>query len=268
MGSYGFEACVLPLASHERSILDSASTLLARTRVALVVEPATLSDTAAPEGFTVILTADWQTQPFPTDWIDKARASTPTPAQIEDDAETTHATLASAIPVEQFGSARRRLKSLAARAQRDLGEAGFGKDIRLDSMAMLEDEISWAGASASGFGLILVIVPARTARTTLDAERSLDSLRECIRGIVRSSDAIAQGSDSLLVIVPEADEKQTGLVASRVGNKMRRVRKSSKNDKLLTRACRNATLGMAAYPVHGLTRETLLARATASAKRL
>jgi len=268
VGSYGFEACVLPLGSHERSILDSAFTLLARTRVALVVEPGALSGAPTPEGFTVIVAADWQTQPFPTDWIDKAQTNNPIPAVFENNVETTHAILESAIPVEQFGSARRRLKSLAARAQRDLGEAGFGKDLRLDSMAMLEDEISWASASASGFGLVLVIVRAKTASATLSTERSLDLLRESVGCVVRSSDAIAQGSDSLLVIVPEADEKQTGLVASRIANRIRRALKSSKSDKVLIRACRHATLGIATYPVHGLTREMLLARATASGKRV
>ncbi len=248
--------------------MDSASTLLARTRVALLVEPGAISEVTLPEGFTIILTADWQTQPFPTDWIDKARASIQTLPEPKKEVETTHTVVASAIPEEQFGTARRRLKSLAARAQRELGAAGFGKDLRLDSMAMLEDEISWASASASGFGLILVIVPAKTASATLNAERSLLSLRECIQRVVRSSDAITQGSDSLLVIVPEADEKQTALVASRVSNRIRRVQKDAKSDKLLIRACRHATLGIAAYPGHGLTRETLLARATASAKLL
>ncbi len=266
MGGYGFEACVLPLGSHERSILDAAFALLVKTRVALVVEPGGLSGTAVPEGFTVIAAADWQAQPFPTDWIDKVRSSNRTQAELENGVEATHAIPESAIPVEQFGSARRRLKSLAARAQRNLGEAGFGKDLRLDSMAMLEDEISWASASASGFGLVLVIVRAKTASATSSTERSLDSLREYVGGVVRSSDAITQGSDSLLVIVPEADEKQTSLVASRIGNRIRRALKSSKSDKVLMRACRHATVGIATYPVHGLTREMLLARATASAK--
>ena len=203
---------------------------------------------------------------FPQIGLTRSERATASQAALENDVEATHAIPESAIPVEQFGSARRRLKSLAARAQRDLGEAGFGKDLRLDSMAMLEDEISWASASASGFGLVLVIVRAKTASATLSTERSLDSLREYVSGVVRSSDAIAQGSDSLLVIVPEADEKQTGLVASRIANRIRRALKSSKSDKVLMRACRHATVGIATYPVHGLTREMLLARATASAK--
>lgn len=266
VGTYGFDACILQLAAHETPILDSATSLLARTRAAFVVEPGALEHVKAPPGFTIIPAADWQNESFPTEWIAKPLPNDLTEAASED--EQTTQVEPRLLPLEQFGSARRRLKSLAARAQRELGAAGFGDDLRLDPLAVLEDEISWASASASAFGLVMIVVPRKSAVASLHVESALAGLRELARTVVRSGDAIAQGSDSLLVILPEADEKQTALVATRLANKIRRARKGAASQKTLARAYRRVTVGTSVFPTHGLTRETLLARAAASAKPL
>ncbi len=262
VGRYGFDACVLPVGDQERSVVDASASLLAKTRVGLVAHAGVLDSADIPSGFTVIPALDWQHHAFPTEWISAPRA-TPAPPTAEDD--STRLVRTPAETFEHAGVAKRRLKSLAARAQRELGSAGFSDD-RLDPLAALEDEIAWAAASASGFGLVLAIVPAKSHGQPAGIERTLSGLREIAKTVVRTSDAIAQGRESLLLIVSEAREPDIAAVATRFAHRIRRAVKDTKTEKQLARAFRHVTIGVSAYPAHGLSRETLLARATAAAK--
>ncbi|HXW52251.1 MAG TPA: hypothetical protein VEJ41_09700 [Candidatus Acidoferrales bacterium] len=262
VGRYGFDACVLPLRKQERAVLDAAEALLPKTRVGLVVEADTFDAARLPRGFALIPTADWSTHPFPTDWI----AREPAPAsEVADASDSTAIAPVLAPGAVDLGVAKRRLKSLAARAQRELGLAGF-VDERLDPLAALEDEIAWASASASGFGILLAIVPTKAQAAPAALERTLGALRDLVKKVVRDSDAIAQGRESILVIVPEAREDDIAAVAARLAHRVRRTLKDPKVEKSLARALRHVTIGASAYPAHGLTRETLLARATAAAQ--
>jgi hypothetical protein len=261
VGRYGFDACVLPISKQERATLDAAVALLPKIRVGVVTEPDAFTAGDLPRSFRLIASADWQSQPFPTDWIDGAGPE----AAVADDEDSTRVEPALQAPFADMGTARRRLKTLATRAQRELGVAGFADD-RLDPLAALEDEIAWAAASASGFGIILTIVPAKANLAPARAERTLAALREIARGAVRTSDAIAQGRESLLFILPDAPERHVAAVAARIANRIRRAVKDAKTEKALARSFRHVTIGVSAYPAHGLSRETLLARATASAK--
>jgi hypothetical protein len=262
VGLYGFDACVLPLRKQESAVLDAAQALLAKTRVGLIAEPGTFDAARLPHGFALIPLADWSTQTFPTDWIARKPASPP----VDDDAsDSTRVEPMLATGTQGFGVAKRRLKSLASRAQRELGLAGFA-DERLDPLAALEDEIAWASASASGFGILLAIVPAKAQGAPAALERTLGALRDLAKKVVRDGDAIAQGRESILVIVPEAREDHIAAIAARLANRVRRTLKDPKAEKSLVRALRHVTIGASAYPAHGLTRETLLARATAAAQ--
>lgn len=261
VGRYGFDACILPVGDQERSVVDASASLLAKTRVGIVAHPGMLESAGIPSGFTVIPVMDWQQHPFPTEWISAPRA---TPANPTED-DSTRVVRTPAETFEHAGVAKRRLKSLAARAQRELGSAGFSDD-RLDPLAALEDEIAWAAASASGFGLVLAIVPAKSHSQPAGIERALTGLREIAKTVVRTSDAIAQGRESLLLIVSEAQEPDIAAVATRFAHHIRRAVKDSKTEKQLARAFRHVTIGVSAYPTHGISRETLLARATAAAK--
>jgi hypothetical protein len=262
LGSYGFDACILPLERHEEAVVDAVALVLAKTNVAVIVEPGPAAQSAARKEFRVIPPANWQTHPFPTDWI--AQQSVRTVGDTAD-SQTTTVAVAPLLPPGRLASARRRLQTLAAHAQKELGTAGFG-DERLDSVALLEDELAWATASSGGFGLVLIILAAKSPGSPLKVEQALAALREVVRQIVRANDAIGQGSDSLLVVLPEVNEKQTALVAQRIGNRLRRAAKDPKTGKV-SQLLQRAIVGTATYPVNGLTRETLLARAIASAKR-
>jgi GGDEF domain-containing protein len=264
LGSYGFDACILPLARHEEAVVDAAALVLAKTNVAVIVEPGPAAEAAARKEFTVIPAADWQSHPFPTEWI--ARRSMRAIAADAQDSQTTTVQMAPLLPPQRLASARQRLQTLAVRAQKELGSAGFG-DERLDSVALLEDEIAWANASSGGFGLVLIILPVKSSSGPLRTEQALAALREVVRQVVRANDPIGQGSDSLLVVLPEVDETQALLVAQRVGNRLRRASKNAKTAKA-PQVLQRAIVGTAAYPAHGLTHEMLLARATASAKPL
>lgn len=262
VGRYGFDACILPVGKQERAVLDAATALLDKTRVAVIAEPGSLQEGELPPGFQLIASADWQTQGFPTDWIDSAQNGAASSADSDD---STRVEPALQPPFANLSGARRRLKSLASRAQRELGVAGFAED-RLDPLAALEDEIAWASASASGFGIVLAIVPAKANSAAVQLERTLVALRELARGAVRESDAVAQGRESLLFILSETPEDEVAHVATRIAHRIRRAVKDPKTEKALARSFRHVTIGVSAYPAHGLSRETLLARATAAAK--
>jgi GGDEF domain-containing protein len=260
VGTYGFDACVLTVTRHERSIVDAAGALLGRARVALVVEPGALAQTTIPKGFAVIEVNDWQRQPFPIDWISAAIVAQP-------DLEETRSFEEITVPPADIDSARRRLKLVAQRAQRDLGAAGFPQEARLDLLATLEDEVAWAKMSGGCFGLVLVHFAKKDAHRSSAAgtDELLAFFRRHIEPVVRASDVIAQGSDSLLVLVAEAAPDQTDVAASRIKKALRRALKEAERDKALTAALGRVTLGEAVYPSHGTTRAALLARATAAA---
>jgi GGDEF domain-containing protein len=263
VGTYGFDACVLPVARHEPAVIDAASALFGRTRVALVVEPGAPGPGELPEAFTVIEAADWHGLAFPTDWIASTVATTP---ETDDD---TRVLAELSVPATDVDLARRRLKGVARRVQRELGAAGFPEDAKLDLLATLEDEIAWAKMSGVCFGLVLVHVakkdgPSQAARV----DRLLGSLRRQVSGVVRASDIVTQGSDSVAVIVAEAAADQTAVATSRIKKAVRRAFKDAAVRGEASSAVGRVTLGTAVYPTHGTTRAALLARAAAAATQV
>lgn len=261
VGTYGFDACVLPVGRHEHSVVDAAGALLSRVRVALVIEPGSFTKTSLPNNFEVIEEDDWPRNGFPADWI----SATESPPR---DLEETRTFEELSVPPTDLDSARRRLKLVARQAQREIGAAGFPEDVRLDLLAALEDEIAWAKMSGSGFGLVLVhIARKRNGRAlTATPDEALSFFRARIIPVVRTGDAIAQGTDSLLVIIAEATPDEMSVAAGRIKKAVRRSLKDAAKEKWLFGSLGRITLGEAAYPIHGTTRAALLARATASAE--
>jgi len=263
VGTYGFDACVLPVASHEHSVVDAAGLLLNRVRVALVVEPGAFTQKSLPNNFKVIEEHNWSRNGFPVDWISAAEQPLP-----QHDAEDTRTFEELSVPPTDLDSARRRLKLVARQAQREIGAAGFPDEPRLDLLATLEDEIAWAKMSGTCFGLVLVhIARKRNGRApTASPDEMLSFFRQRIVPLVRAGDVIAQGTDSLLVIVVEATPEQIAVAASRIKKAMRKSLKDVTKEKALSASLGRITLGGAAFPAHGTTRAALLARATASAQ--
>jgi GGDEF domain-containing protein len=260
VGTYGFDACVLPVARHEHSIVDAAGALLNRVRVALVVDRGAFTKASLPTNFEVIEEHDWHRNGFPVDWIAAAEPR-------DGDIEETRTFEELSVPPADLDSARRRLKLVARKAQREIGAAGFPES-RLDLLATLEDEISWAKMSGTSFGIVLVhIARKKNGRApSASPDDALSFLRQRIAPFVRAGDVIAQGSDSLLVIIAEAALEQITVAAGRIRKAMRRWLKVATKEKAHSAPLGRITLGAAVFPVHGTTRAALLARATASAQ--
>ena len=263
LGSYGFDACVVPVARHEHSVVDAAGALLSRARVALVAEPGAFTRASLPNNFAVIEEHDWPRNGFPVDWISATDSSSR-------DVEDTQTFEELSVPPTDLDSARRRLKLVARQAQREIGAAGFPDEAKLDLLAALEDEIAWAKMSGTGFGIVLVhIAKRKTGRApTASLDQVLSFLRQRIAPVVRAGDALAQGTDSILVIVAEAAPDQMAVAASRIRKAVRKWLKDASKEKALSASLGRITLGAAAFPTHGTTRAALLARATASAEAI
>ena len=260
VGTYGFDACVLPVARGERSVIDAAGALLRSVRVALVVEPGSCATASLPNNFALIEEREWPRNGFPLEWI---TANEPPERDIED-TQTLEELL---VPPSDLDSARRRLKLVARRAQREIGAAGFPEETRLDLLATLEDEIAWAKMSGTSFGIVLIHVArkknGRAAAASLD--EVLSFFRQRLGTVVRAGDAIAQGTDSVLVILAEATPDEMAVAAGRIKKAVRTTLKDATKNKTLSASLGRITLGAAAFPAHGTTRAALLARATASA---
>ena len=257
VGAYGFDACILPIQPDEPSIIDAAVALLSRTKVGVVIDPALIGGRSLPVTFRVIDVAHVGRGAFPVDWI-------VTPVPIAADPHPTRQLEIHPPAQADVQTAHRRLKTVARRAQRELGAAGFAGEARLDLLAALEDEIAWAAASGSSFGLVLLHTTHAGNATAADMEASLAQLRAQLARIIRSQDLVAQGTDSLLVIVSDAGPDDASVAATRVKKSLRRAQKDAKNATVSSRL----SVGSAAYPAHGTTRAALLAHAMASAAPL
>lgn len=257
IGAYGFDACIVTIARDEPSVIDAAMALLTRTKVGLVVDPSSVGGRPLPGAFCVIDASIVGKAPFPTHWIEAAVA-------LEADKEPTRRAEIPMATSEDAQQAQRRLKSIARRAQRELGAAGFSGEPRLDLLAALEDEIAWASASDTAFGIILVHVAHRENSRPAEVERLIKLFESRCREAVRSADAIAQGTDTIMVVLSEASPEGTSTVANRVKKAVRAAQKDVARDATLAQLFDRVTLGTAAYPSHGTTRAALLGRATAS----
>jgi GGDEF domain-containing protein len=127
--------------------------------------------------------------------------------------------------------------------------------------------------SGSCFGLVLVIAKAKKGDDPQRAERALSALKNCIERTARASDTVAQGTDSLMLVLGEAALDQTEAAARRVKKALRRMRKGvagkdARRNERSAQAFRQIQLGVSVYPTHGTTRAALLARATAAAEML
>jgi GGDEF domain-containing protein len=263
VGRYGFEACIVPLAAHERAIVDAAAALFTSARVAFVADKGADRPAELPANFSFIEAKDWEHNSFPTAWLEGSLATKHEPEQ---DDTTTLSPFPVATANVEF--ARQRLKGVARRAQHALGQAGFPQEPRFDLLAALEDEIAWAKMSSAVFGIVLLHVAssAKRKKSPSEAEDELAELGRRIASVVRSSDLIAYGSDSLLVIISDAGSNETRVAANRIKKALRKAVKSRSQDSPGVNSVNRVMLGVAMYPEHGLTRAALLARATASAQ--
>lgn len=169
--------------------------------------------------------------------------------------------------------ATRRLKRVADLSRDVVATAGLGATPRLDLLAVLDDEITWAKTSETVFGMCLVHLPglsaARPGEPAGSGELRIGEAAKVIRGSVRSSDVISGRGDDFVVVLADADTDGAQMGAARIasGIEQSRLRPAAKG-KARARGFAAWGVGFAAFPKDGTTRESLLARATSTLKAL
>lgn len=176
---------------------------------------------------------------------------------------------ASSESVDDRRHATRRLKRVADLSRDAIANAGLSAPPRLDLLAVLDDEIAWARASDTAFGVCLVHLPGLSAphagESTADVERRIGQASKMISQAVRSSDVISGRGDDFVVVLADAEAAGTVLAAKRVAETIASstLRPKSK-PKARSRGFAAWGVGCAVFPKDGTTRESLLARATAT----
>ena len=268
-GAYGFDACVVPVSRDERSIFDAAVLLLGDRRLAIVTDDPSRASFDAPPGVTVLSRTAFTSGRFALDWSSKARP--PDRDARAGEPETVAMPRVALESVDDRRQATRRLKRIADLSRDVIATAGLTATPRLDLLAVLDDEIAWAKASDTVFGMCLVHLPglseARPGEAACEGERRIAEAARVIGGAVRSSDVISGRGDDFVVVLADADHDRTLIAAQRlsaaIGASALRPRAKTK---ARAKGFAAWSVGCAAFPKDGTTRESLLARATATLK--
>jgi len=268
-GAYGFDACVVPVLSDERSIFDAALSLLGDRRLAIVADDAARAAFYTPSGVTILPRRSFDSGTFALDWFSKAPSIENGP-RTEEPATVAMPRVA-VESVDDRLQATRRLKRVADLSRDVIATAGLGATPRLDLLAVLDDEIAWGKTSETVFGVCLVHLPglsvARPGEPAGSGELRLAEAAKVIRGAVRSSDVISGRGDDFVVVLADAETDGAGLAAVRIASSIAgsRLRPASRG-KARARGFAAWGVGCAAFPKDGTTRESLLARATSTLK--
>jgi GGDEF domain-containing protein len=194
------------------------------------------------------------------------------PASAAPDAtdETTAIALGAAPDASRadVALATRRLKRVADIARATLASEGVKPVPRLDLLAVLEDEIAWARTSGSPFGIVLVhlagISSARTGQSQAEVDDRLATAAGAIARAVRTVDIVSGRGDDFMVVLPEADERGASVAAGRIATAVISAPLGAGLKPRKARGFAAWSVGRAAFPADGITRDALLAHATAT----
>lgn len=282
-GTYGFDACVVPVSPHERAVIDAAVSLFSGKRLAFVAEQTADVPVNASLQAAVLPRSQYDAGEFSLAWLTDGQKVGPR-------REVTAATIVSPAGPSDLDDlatdqahATRRLKRLANVVRTTVAQAGLPVAPRLDLVAVLEDEVAWARSSAGVFGAILIHLPGVATSKGRDAagasekrirdaagasEKRIRDAEQVIARAVRASDIVCGRGDDFLVVLPEASEAGVALAMRRVAAAVAssKLRASSKPRR--ARGFAAWSIGAASYPEDGTTRDVLLAHATATLKPL
>jgi len=250
-GTYGFDACIVPIADGEKAVLDAALALFADKRLAFVLDDAENAPDL-PASVARLPRPRYAAGDFDVSWLQgriEARESALT---------TTQATGAADLLIDR-AAATRRLKRVADRSRDALANAGLAAPPPLDLLAVLEDEIAWAQASGGSFALVLAHVPGVGP---MNVERA----SQVIAGAVRSIDVLAARGEDFLVVLQDSDAAGAAGAAERIAAALEASTLRTAIKPRRTRGFGAWSVGAAAFPADGATRDVLLARATATLK--
>jgi len=268
-GAYGFVACVVPVSPDESSIVDAAISLFGDRRLALVADDPVRIAKNRPSHVAVLPRPAYESGTFALDWL--SRSPSIETSDHAEEPETLAMPRMTSESVDDRRHATRRLKRIADDSRDIIATAGLASAPRLDLLAVLDDEIAWARASDTAFGICLVHLPALSARRTgepaTEAERRIGDASSVVAGAVRSTDVISGRGDDFVVVLADADASGALRAAKRFSEA---ISTSVLRPRGKTKAARRGfapwAVGCAVFPKDGSTRESLLARATASLK--
>jgi GGDEF domain-containing protein len=249
-GTYGFEACIVPIADGEKAVLDAALALFADKRLAVVLDDAENAADLPPD-VARLPRRRYAAGDFDVSWLRG-------PLESGGPAETaTHVTGGADILLVDRAAATRRLKRVADRSRVTLANAEMAAPPPLDLLAALEDEIAWAQASDGAFALVLVHVPGI-------GQPNVEQASQVISRAVRSIDVLAARGEDFLVVLQDSDAAGAARAADRIAAALESSTLRAAIKPRRTRGFGAWSVGTAAFPADGATRDVLLARATAT----
>jgi GGDEF domain-containing protein len=263
VGTYRFDACVVPIGTGERAIADAAGILLASKRVTLVLDDGAARPVGIPAHFATVERRAYEAGALPIGWL-----TDQLPRQPADDTSTR--TIAAPLPGSHDDTLRatRRVTTLAHVQRERIATIDEGP-VALDMMAVIEDEVGWARASGLGFGLVLLHLGGLTERSgTSDIELAIASVVTALRGVARRGDAIACKNDDFVVLLPEADAAGAAIAARRAARTLVAGALGLPARPRRAKGLAAWSAGVAACPADGFSREALIARATAELRPL
>jgi GGDEF domain-containing protein len=257
-GSFGFDACIVPIGSNERAVADAAVSVLADRRVALVLDDAARPPIALPPHFAIVRRSRFDQGTFSLDWLTSSAA-----------APTTDAMRATApsVGVEDDDRIRatRRIHAFANTQRQELA-AHDGPSAGLDMLAVLEDEVHWWRASGSGFGIVLLHIGGLFGHSGGDDNReaSAEAVFAALRSVARHGDTLARQREDYVIVLPEADSAGAMNVAQRVVAALSIAHEGLPPRPRRAKGLAAWSAGVASCPSDGSSSEALIARASAT----
>src|SRR5579864_5516049 len=139
-GTYGFEACVVPVGPGERALADAAVALFSGRRLSIIADDPSMIGPQTAAAASVVPRSQYATGKIDLDWL--TRTAPPGPS-----AEPTTVAMPR-TDTEAFVADRkiatRRLKRIADEARTSIAKAGLAEVPTLELFSVLEDEIAWA----------------------------------------------------------------------------------------------------------------------------
>jgi hypothetical protein len=262
-GSYGFDACIVPIGAGERAVADAAAILLAAKRVTLVLDDGAARPDGMPAHFATVERRAYEAGALPIGWLTDRG-----PLRPADDTATRSIAAPPPGSSDDALRATRRVTALT-HVQRERIAAIDAGPVALDMMAVIEDEVGWARASDLGFGLVLLHLGGLVERPgTSDIESAIASAVSALRGVARRSDSVACKNDDFVVLLPEADTAGAALVARRAARSLGAGPPGLPARPRRAKGLAAWSAGVAACPADGYSREALIARATAELRPL
>src|SRR5450755_992865 len=260
-GTYGFDACIVPIAAGERAVADAVGIVLAAKRVALVIDDNSPQPTGLPAHFAVVERHAYVLGALPLAWL-TGRG----PAAAVDDSPSRTADSLPERSSEDRLRATRRVKTLAV-LQRERVAAIDQTPAALDLMSVLDDEVTWARASGLGFGIVLVHLGGLNEHVAHNDPAAGEAARGAafaiLRGASRRGDAIAQNNDDFLILLADGDAEGAAIAARRIAGALAAGAPALPERPRRAKGLAAWGVGVAACPADGLSREVLIARATA-----